>query len=325
MRKIARFSLIIIIGTAIVWMGIQFRPSSDEATAKVFDRLFSYAQDMPDYMFEQSENTKPRKVKVNGNQTYLTVQQSDDEITDILDFYAGQYEPVQLDPEILEVAQNIEGDSSAAKAAETLRSLHCMQRDQQFRYQGENYGFWGAFEFRDKSLTLTSCEFIETFTEAIESGKLGEIGTFRVTMALKRGETGGSRIVNLWTDETFDLNNMHSDSSGDMPGEDIENVPRFSGAVRQLSVEQENMQTLDRLVVYEADGSVVNHILYYHSRMPGEGWHSDPFFEKTMKEQSHNNIMAYKRKGRECTISIDEDVHTGKIITTIMDRKTISG
>jgi hypothetical protein len=306
-------------------MGIQFRTSSDEADAKVFDKLFSYTKDMPDYLFEQGDNSKPRKVKVNGNQTYLTVQQSDDDITDILDFYAGQYEPVQVDPKFEEAAETIENDPSAGKIATAYKVIKCLGEDQQFRYQGENYGFWGAFEFRDKSLKLASCDFLETLSEAIESGQLGKIGTFRVTMALRRGEAAGSRVVNLWTDEDFNLNNMHPDSSGDMPGEDIENVPRFAGAVRQLSVEQENLHTLDRLVVYEADGSLVSHILYYHSRMPGEGWHVEPLFEKTMKEQSRDNIMYYKRKGRECTISIDEDADTGKIITTVLDRKTTNG
>jgi hypothetical protein len=321
LRKLTRITLIIIIGTAIVWMGMQIRPSPDEAAAKVFDRLFAYAKNMPGYMFEQSNTAEPRKVKVNGNQTYLTVQQSDDGITDILDFYAGQYEPIGLSPEILEAANNIKDDPASAQAVEAFNILKCMRKDQQFRYQGEDYGFWGAFEFRDKNLKLLTCDFVETFSEAIESGQLGEIGTFRVTMALKRSESGGSRIINLWTDEDFNLHNLHADADGNMPGEDIENIPRFAGAVRRLSIEQENMNTIDRLVVYEADGSVVNHILYYHSRMLGEGWYVDPLFEKVMKEQSQNNIMAYKRKGRECTISIDEDADSGRIVTMIVDRK----
>lgn len=325
MRKITRITLIIIIGTAVVWMGTQFRTSSDEADAKVFDKLFSYTKDMPNYMFEPGDSTKPRKVKVNGNQTYMTVQQSDDDITDIIDFYSDQYDPVQLDPEMVETAEKIEGNTTAAHAAKAYKLLECMLKDQQFRYQGEHFGFWGAFEFRDKSLKLANCEFLKTFNEAIESGQLGKIGTFRVTMALQRGEPGKSRIINFWTDVDFNLNNLHPDSSGDMPGEDIENIPRFFGAVRQLSVEQENLNTLDRVVVYEADGSVVNHILYYHSRMPGEGWHTEPLFEKTMKEQSRDNMMSYKRKGRKCTISIDEDAQSGKIITTILDRKTTNG
>lgn len=324
MKKIARVSLIIIFGTAVVWMGIQIRPSSDEADAMVFDKLFSYTKDMPNYMFEPVNSSKPRKVKVNGNQTFMTVHQSDDDISEIIDFYSEQYEPVQLDSDIIKTAEKLKGNSTADNALKLYKILNCMIEDQQFRYQNQNIGLWGSFEFHDKSLKLANCEFMETFSEAIESGQVGKIGTFRVTMVLKRKENGKSRIVNFWTDENFNLKNLQPDSSGEMPGDDIENVPRFSGAVRQLSVAQENINTLDRIVVYEAEGTAIQHILFYHSRMAGEGWHAEPLFEKTMKEQARDNIMFYKRKGRECTISIDEDARTGKILTTIMDRKTIS-
>jgi hypothetical protein len=144
-------------------------------------------------------------------------------------------------------------------------------------------------------------------------------------MALKREQNGKTRIVNMWTDKNLNLNSLHPDAWGDMPGEDIENVPRFAGAVRQLSIAQENLKTLDRVVVYESDGSIINHILYYHSMMANEDWQSSVSFDKAMKDQFRSNVMFYKRKGRECSISIDQNIDSGKIITTIMDRKTIGG
>lgn len=324
MRKLARIPLIIIISTVVVWTGLHISPSSNHVDAKVFDALLSFAQGMPNYMFEQGESEEPRKIKVNGIQTYLKVQQSDDAIADILDFYTDQYKPVQLDPTFIEAAEKVEGNPSADKLVKAYHILNCMRKNRHFRYEVDNYGFWGTFEFRDKNLKLGSVEYLEKFTEAIDNGQLGKIGTFRVTMALKRGENSSTRILNFWTDEDFNLDHLHPDASGDMPGEDIENIPRFVGAVRHLSVEQENQLTLDRVVVYESDGSVINHILYYHSMMANEGWQSDSAFEKIIKKQTNGNVMFYKRKGRECTISIVPDVDSGKIITTIMDRKTIS-
>ena len=324
MRKLTRITLIIIIGTAIVWIGMQVRPSPDEAAAKVFDKLFSYTNGMPDYMFEQGQSEEPRKIKVNGIQTYLKVQQSNDAIADILDFYADQYKPIPLDQKSMEAAEKLEGHPSAENIVKAHHILDCMRKNQQFRYEVDNYGFWGTFEFRDKNLNLGSAEYFEKITKALDNGQLGQIGTFRVAMALKRGENGSTRILNFWTDEDFNLNHLHPDASGDMPGEDIENIPRFVDAVRQLSVAQENQLTLDRLVVYASDGSVINHILYYHSKMANEGWQADPAFEKITQKQTDGNVMFYKRKGRECTISIVPDDDSGKIITTIMDRKTIS-
>ena len=324
MRKLARITSIITISTVVVWGGVHVGPSSNQVDAKVFDTLLSFAKGMPDYLFDQGESAEPRRIKVNGIQTYLTVQQSDDAIADILDFYADQYESIQLDPKLMEAAEKIEGDPSADKFVQAHQVLDCMRKDRQFRYEVENYGFWGTFEFRDKNLKLGGVDYLEKLGKAIESGQLGQIGTFRVTMALKRGENGSTRILNFWTDEDFNLNHLHPDDTGDMPGEDIENIPRFVGAVRQLSVAQENQRTLDRVVVYASEGSVINHILYYHSMMANEGWQADPSIEKVIQKQTNANVMFYKRKGRECTISIDPDVDSGKIITTIMDRKTTS-
>lgn len=325
LRKIGRIFLIINLATAILWMGMQFRPSPDEAIAKVFDRIASYSKIMPDYMFEQDDDSVPRKVKVNGHQTYLTVQQSDDEIHDILDFYAEQYKPIQLDMPSVEAIGDNNGSFTSDQAQSALDVLNCMRKDQHFRYEGDNYGLWGAFEFKDKNLKIASEDYLESLSKAMETGALGKIGTFRVTMAIKRGESGGARIINLWTDEDFNLNNLQPDETGDIPGDDIEDVPRYSGAVRQLSVAQENVHTLDRVVVYEAEGTVVSHILFYHARMRTGGWETDPAFEKVAKEKSIENLMFYRRSGRECNISIDEDMDSGKTITTIMDRKTTNG
>jgi hypothetical protein len=323
LRKLAKIPLIVIIGTVVVWAGLHIGPSSQRVDAKVFDTLQSFAKGMPSYLFDRNQSDKPRKIKVNGIQTYLTAQQSDDEVSDILDFYAEQYESLQLDPKMLAVVEKLEGNPRTEKIVQGYEVLECMRKHRPFRYQNENFGFWGTFEFQNKSLELSEPEYLERFNKALESGQLGTIGIFRVTLALKRGQGGGSRIINIWTDEDFNLNQLHPDATGDMPGEDIENVPRFAGAWRQLSVQQQNLHTLDRLVVYASKGSVLNHVLYYHSMMAGQGWTTDNVYDEAMKAESRNNIMFYRRKGRESMISIEQDHSNGNIITTIMDRKTL--
>lgn len=324
MIKSMRIIAIITIGTVIVWTGFAIRPSSEKVEAKVFDVLQSFAKGMPDYLFGQGQDIEPRKIKVNGIQTFMTVQQSDDEISEILDFYAGQYQPILLDPKMEQTAKTIGKGPFADKTIRIYQLLKCMEGKQQVRHESDGLGFLGAFEFHNKKMKIPSGEFIKIFTEAVDSGQLGKIGTFKVTMALKRDRSSKTQILNFWTSEDLNLNNLRPDALGDMPGEDIENIPRFAGAARRLSVSQENQLTLDRVVVYASEGSTINHILYYHSMMANEGWHADLSFDKAMKGQSGNNIMFYKRKGRECTISIDQDGGNGKIITTIMDRKTKS-
>lgn len=320
MQKLIRGIMILIFGIAIVCFGVYIRPHSDSAEAKVFDKLFSYTRAMPEYLLEGRSDAAPRRIKVNGNQTYLTVRSSEDEITDILDFYAGQYKPLPFYRDAVEQFSRIDNPSITERLTRVYDALDCFKADQQFRFQGENYGFWGAFEFYDQDMTIGSPEFNQQVAAALESGQLGRLGTFRVAMALKQGDGSGSKILNIWTDETFDLDNLYPDSFGDMPGKDIENVSRYPGAVRQLSIEQENIQTTDSVVVYESEGSVPHHILFYHSFMKNAGWRIDDAFEEAMKARKRDNVMFYKRGGRECTITVAQDSPSGKIITTVTER-----
>ena len=47
----------------------------------------------------------------------------------------------------------------------------------------------------------------------------------------------------------------------------------------------------------------------------------NPNFEQEMRKRSKENVLFYTRKDRECTIQINEDEDSGKIITTVIDRK----
>lgn len=277
---------------------------------------------MPEYLFDDKRTSEPRKICINGNTTHLTVGRTEDNIEAVLDFYARQYKPLSIDkptPEMINKTPKEFGDT----LRKTYDYMECLGKLQQFRFQQEGYGFFGTFEFNDPSIELGGCDFSKPFEEVAEKGNLGEIGTGRVVIALRENQNDKTTVLNIWTDKDFNLNNLKPDKFGDMPGKDIDNVPRSPGSRRQLSVEQENRLTKDSVVVYEGEGSVNGTILFYHSRMKNAGWQADKTFDETMKEKSTDNLLFYIRKGRECTIHINEDETTGKIISTVIDRKTI--
>lgn len=324
MQKAIRGAMILFVSMGIAWFGFEVGPHSDNADAKVFEIFFSYTRAMPDYLFESARDTQPRKINVNGNQTLLTVQKSEDGIGKVLDFYAGQYEPLPSVHSGGEAFRALDAPRAQNKLADLYNALDCLKSDRRFRYQTGNYGILGTFEFRDRSLEFGDCEFNRLLSEALETGKLGRLGTFRVTMVMAAGNTGGSTVVNIWTDETFDLNRLYPDAGGDMPGKDVEDVPRFPGALRKLSLEQKNHHSTDRVVIYESDGSPVSHILFYHSRMKSKGWRTDDAFAERMKEKEYDKVMFYKRDGRECMITIEENDQNGRVVTTVTERENRS-
>jgi len=320
--KVLKLLIIALIFTAIGWFGFCFGPDRDNAEAKIFERIFSFTKDMPEYLFDDKRTSEPRTIRINGNTTHLTVGQTEDNIEAVLDFYAEQYQPFPIGKPTQEMI-----DKSPEEVGNNLTKIYdlmdCLGQGQQVHLQREEYGFFGTFEFNDPSLKLGGCEFFKPFEKVVEKGNLGEIGIGRVVIALREKQQDKTTVLNIWTDKDFNLNNLKPDKFGDMPGKDIDDVPRYPGSRRQIAVSQENTRTIDSVVVYEGDGSVNGSILFYRSRMKNAGWKADSTFEDTMKKKSSENLLFYTRKGRECTIHINEDENTGRIITTVIDRKTI--
>ncbi|MBT8352196.1 MAG: hypothetical protein KJO26_13325 [Deltaproteobacteria bacterium] len=313
--------IICIISFTIIWFGMVFGPDENSVEAKVFERLTFYTKSMPQYLFDDQITSKPRKVIVNGNTSYLTVGKSKDDISKILNFYAKRYPPQpvgKIDDAILKKVNDRKLKQCMINMNEVLE---CMSESQHFRMERDDFGFFGAIEFHNADLTLGSEKFAEKYENAMTTGEFGKIGTGRIVIALKNPGTQDTRIINLWTDRDFNLKNFLPDTKGDMGGKDIPGVPRYPGSRRLLAIEQENTLTYDTLVSYEGGGGVVGNILFYHSRMEDAGWKTDLIFEKVILEQSMENFMFYTRKGRECTIHIQEDENTGKIVTTITNRE----
>ncbi|KPK31062.1 MAG: hypothetical protein AMK69_01545 [Nitrospira bacterium SG8_3] len=322
MHKIFRIISIIAVCVAIWWFGLHFGVNRDDAAAKVFERLRFFTKAMPGYLFDDETST-PRKVIVNGNATYLTLGKTDDSVDAVLNFYARQYEPLPMDRVDDGLLEKIDNEEVRGKLNRIYSLLECLEPYQHFRVQRDDWGLWGTFEFHDSDLRIGSCEFVEQLQIASQTGNLGQIGTGRITIALRGDGASKTLVMNLWTDRDFNINNLKPDEFGDMPGKDIDDVPRYPGNRRQLSIEQENSRTVDSIVVYEGEGSLASNILFYHSGMKAAGWATDPGFEALTRKKSMENLLFYARKGRECTIQINEDEGTGKIITTVMDRETI--
>jgi len=315
--------IILMISLAVIWFGQIYGPGDNNAEAKVFERIISYTRSIPGYLFDDKNTSEPRKIIINGSTTFITLGKSKDDISKILDFYVKQFPPQPVKKIEAGILKKIGNKELKASATQINKLLDCVRSSQHFREERDDFGLLGILEFHDPDMMLGDEKVIKAFGKMAETGKLGTIGTGRMVIALKNPDTKDTRIINIWTDRDFNLNNFFPDANGDMAGKDIPDVPRYPGSRRIFSIEQENTLSMDSLVSYEGGGGVVGTILFYHSRM--KGWKTDPTFEKVMEEQSMKNMMFYTRKGRECTIQILEDEYTGKTITTITNREMKNG
>ena len=319
--KVFKVILIITVFIDIGWFGSRFGPSGNDAEAMIYEKLYSFTRAMPEYMFDERQTSKPRTIMVNGFTTHLTVGKSDDDISKILDFYEKQYKPQpaqQISKTTMDLIKDEKIKESAKKHNKIMKRL---EQFQHLRFQKEDYGFWATFEFRDSGLEAGSGKYYEQLGKALESGRLGEIGTARIVIALRNKKTYKTKVINIWSDRDFNINNLQPDAFGDIPGKDIEDVPRLPGSKRLQTVEQENSATIDSLVMYEGGGTVTTAMAFYRSRMPGLGWKTSPVFERARGEKKIKNSLFYTQRGKECTIIFNEDEDSGNIILTVILRE----
>jgi hypothetical protein len=318
--KIIKILSIIIVFMGIAWFGTRFSPfHTMPAEAKVYERFINFTRDMPNYLFYDDASAKPRKVIVNGNTTYLSVEKTPDDIKSVFDFYQRQIPPQpvkQIDVDSFKI-----DDPKARRSLITANTLLKMLEPHQYiRVERDDYGFFGKFEFNDPNLAVGSEEFFKAIKEKIDTGRIGELGVGRIVVAYKDRDQDETTIVKIWTDRDFDLNNMMPQLDGDIPGKDIDDVDRYPGDNRIVSLQQDNKKTFDRIAGYSGNGSVSGHILYFHSRLPAAGWTLHTDVEQVIRQQAKENVLFYTRKGREVTIQVNSDDNTGEIITTVIER-----
>lgn len=319
--KAFKVILIITVFIGIGWFGSRFGPPSNDAEAMIYEKLSSFTRAMPEYLFDEKETSEPRTIMVNGFTTHLTVGKSDDDVSKILDFYEKQYKDQPLFNITQDVMDSIKDEKMKESAKKHNEIMKNLVQFQHLRFEKEDYGFWATFEFSDPGLKVGSEKYIEKMGKALESGRLGEIGTARIVIALRNKKTFKTKVINIWSDRDFNINNLQPDAFGDMPGKDIQDIPRLPGSKRVQTVEQENSATIDSLVIYEGGGTAITSMAFYRSRMPGLGWKSSQVFEQAMGDNKIKNSLFFTKKGKECTIIVDEDEDSGNIMTTVILRE----
>jgi len=313
MKKIKIILFILILAN----LGLFVMPPANSppvAQAEVFERFLGLANEMASYPSEQS--SKPRRVMINNNTTWLQVTRTQDPIVQVLEFYEAEAQGKNgLPKSILNSTADQELKQALQQLDTMFKKLSSMGN---FKLIRQNYGFLGMIELHEDAGSEIKRQRVQ---QLAKQGKFGELATARLVMALRDKADQETTVITLRTDKDFDLNNLTPGSSGDRPGFDIEQVPRYPAATRTFSMEQENSAGRQRLVMYKGSGSLSSNILFFHARMESEGWKPEPHFEELARRTNNQGAMFYVQQGRECMIQIQKnDDHDQLISTTIIER-----
>jgi hypothetical protein len=270
------------------------------ARASVMERLLGLGQRMAPFMDNARGIEAPRELHVNGLRIWAAAGTTEQAPATVRRWYAERYAGKGT---AMDVA------TDALKAAKMLPPSVSGLTQSQF---GDDHAGGMAAIDLGQGVTMKA---LGQMIGKLAAGKIGEVGHLRY-MYYERTPTGGTRYLNVWTDDQFDLTKFLPSGSDDAPGRDLEDVPRYPGTVRVLSADERGKP--GQMVVYTGNGSPETAAMFYDARMRSLGWQSDPSFAKTAEEQGLRSRRFLNGKGHEVVVDLsDADKGQGLTVTAI--------
>jgi hypothetical protein len=306
---------------AFLFFGEKYGPhQSERAEATVYERFFQVASAIPAYTSVHSSTTAPRETFINGNRMLHTVSTTTDGIEKVLDHYTELYSTgrakILTEEQEKEIRKNLDkiDDPQLRQMLDDLPGLENLLSARVSRMESKTLGFLGVI---DSGPGDWSRDYGERLKEFAATGRISALGKAKVIMAFKSSPySSTTTALAMWPDDNFNMYNFFPDETGDVPGEDIPDVPRFPGARRILSSVQPGPSMCGRVSIYEGPGTMASNRLFYKTKMRAHGWQivSDPL---NSDMPASEQLLYFRKEGMDCFFQFEEDFRTREVRTTI--------
>jgi hypothetical protein len=255
------------------------------ARASVMEHLMGFGQRMAPFMDDGRNTEAPRQLHINGVCVYVAAGRTRHPPSLVRQWYRDRYASHGDGPDELTHNQLSFGDDERGGVAALDFGDHLSLKD-----------------LRDRLFRLR------------RTGDLGALGRLRYVYYEPAGD-GGTRFLTVWTDQSFPIGRLLATGAKDAEGSDIDNIPRFPGAVRLLSADEHGRS--ERIVVYETAAAPPTVALFYRARMRSLGWSLDESFGAAAANEGHSALLFVRPAGHEAVVSLaphDGDVTTISIL-----------
>jgi hypothetical protein len=206
-------------------------------------------------MQDLNANSAPRQLNINGLSMGVLTLSTKLGVGDALDRFQEQCRQHGG----LQVPQAVANKLRSARNA----------FDGTIRQEGQNEGMLACV---DSGHPLTLRELTERLAAFRDSGDLAALGELRYIFARRSGVT--TTLLVFWTEGSAPLLKIFP-PSGNAPGRDPENVPRFAGSRRVLSATEHGAPY--HLTLYKAEKqSPATLCSWYHGALTAGGWLAAP-------------------------------------------------
>lgn len=282
-----------VLAVALVLAWIDYRV----ARASIVERLLGIGQRMAPFLDDIHGTEAPRELHVNGARMWVAAGHTPQQPALVRQWYAERYAGKGTATDLI---------------SHQLAALKVLPRGTDGMHQAtfgdDRQGGMAAIDLGNH-VTMQS---LKQVLAQLASGKIGEVGHLRY-LYYERTSDGGTRYLTIWTDDTFDLGKLLPDeASGDVPGRDIDGVPRYPGTVRVLSSDERGRS--GQLAVFTGGGSPELAQAFYDARMRTLGWQADPHYSVAAADQGLRSTRWMNAQGREVVVDLSDD-HDGQGVT----------
>jgi hypothetical protein len=255
------------------------------ARASVMERLIGIGRRMAPFMDDARGTETPRQLHINGARMYVAAGHTSSPPSVVRQWYQERY-----------AGRNGGLDELAQKLRPSLPpALHNLN---QLTFGNDQQGGVAALDLGDH---VSLKELKDRMLKFGETGDLGALARLRYVY-YEPTENGGTRFLTIWTDESFPIGRMMANGTKDAEGSDIENIPRFPGAVRLLSADERGRT--ERIVVYDAPTSPEMAALFYRARMRSLGWTLDERFSDAAAKEGRSALHFVRQPGHEAIVDL---------------------
>ncbi len=267
MALLRRIALTLAVAAATLWFGITFGPVR-EVRADIYMKLASvYGENPapPGKLGKEREGV----TLMNSSKLHYRVYQSSESVHQVLDSFEQSMTPKEFhlfDPKRYPELAQLDHVAPQLPFLEALANRTRFVRDESAQ--------WGYASFLDLGPEANldwQARFQQKMAAFAKSKRLGDLGTARTVVAVPNPTGKATTVMSYWTDPDFNLKDFE-DHGADLPGTDVEGLPRIEPLRRMLTFDHEEDRLGFLLVMYVTTLAPEEAVAGFERKAREAGW-----------------------------------------------------
>jgi hypothetical protein len=267
-NALGRIVPIAAVAAATVWFGITYGPVR-EVRADIYMKLAAVYGENPDPAGKQGT---PREgvTLMNSSKMHYRVYQSSESVHAVLDDFQRSMAPKEFHLFSPSASPSFSRLGSFVPQLPFLAAV--MSQSRFMRDESKHFGYASFLDLGPDVNQDWHVRFRDKMEKFSHTMRLGDLGTARTVIAVPNPVGKKTTVMSYWTDPEFNLRNFDSRTGGDLPGSDVEGLPRIAPLRRLLTFDHVEDALGFLLVMYETPLAPDTAIRAFEQGARGAGW-----------------------------------------------------